>query len=225
MDAFELFGEYVQPDITDSKRLQLFHGSQHVIAAGAGSSVTLAGVVQLLCEAEPPGILAVAPVDNITKRVHAFLWVVIEPNPAPSLTIDQGDLFAGAQIFDCFSSFGRRHPVGDTTAISTPVEAEYQARFRRSSAVHERVDTKCAVCAHQACIAAFEKGEARPPHQRAIGEDPEVLVALIGACVHRGGEQTTALTGPATDVRVSGRWFFRNPPMDCGRRNAAFGRL
>ena len=101
MTAFELLGQHVQIGVADTKRLQLFHRRQHVVAAGARPAVTLARIVQLLCEAQSPGILAMAAVDDIAKRMHAFLRVVVEPDPAPGLAIDPSDLFAGAQVFDC----------------------------------------------------------------------------------------------------------------------------
>ena len=86
--ALELFCQHLQIDVADTERLQFFHGRQHVVAASSGASVTLSRIVQSLSEAEPPGILPVAPVNHIAKRVHAFLRVVVEPNPAPGLAID-----------------------------------------------------------------------------------------------------------------------------------------
>ena len=98
--------------------------------------MTLSGIVQLLCEAEPPGILAMASVDDITQRRHAFLRVVVEPDSAPCLPIDPGYLFTRAQVFDRFRPLGQSNSVRDTAAITAAIEAEYQAGFLRSSAMH-----------------------------------------------------------------------------------------
>lgn len=146
----------------------------------------LSCIVQLLGEAEPPGVLAMPPVDDITKRVHAFLRVVVEPDPAPRLAIDPGYLFTGAQVFDRFRSLGPSNSVRDAAAIAAAIEPEYQAGFLRSSAMYIRINAKRAMGAHQASIAPLKKVEAGPPHERPISKDPEVLVALIGSCVHRG---------------------------------------
>lgn len=54
--------------------------------------------------------------------------------------------------------------------------------------MHERIDAECPVGADQTGIAPLEKIETRPPHERAIGEDPKVFVDLTGMCVHRGGD-------------------------------------
>jgi len=162
--AFELVSQYMQFDVTDSEPLQFFHRCEHVVAASPRPAMALARKVQLLGQAKTPGILPVAAIDDIAKRVYAFLRIVAEPNPAPGFAIDQCDLFAGTQVFDCFRSLGRCDPIGDTAAIAAAIEAEYQTRFFRSSAVHERIDAKRTVSAHQACATAIQKVEARPPH-------------------------------------------------------------
>jgi hypothetical protein len=200
MDAFELVSQNMQFDVPDSEPFQFLHRCEHVIAATARSAMALAGKVQLLGEAEPPGILAVAAIDDIAKGMHTFLRVVIEPDPSPSFAIHLSDLLTSAQVFDCFRSLARRDPVSDTTAISAAIEAEYQAGFFRGSTVNERVDAKGPMGAHQARVASIQKVKARPPHQRTIGEDPELLVALIGAYVHRGGNGPRH-NGPATRSR------------------------
>ena len=46
----------------------------------------------------------------------------------------------------------------------------------------------------------LEEIETRPPHQRSIGENPQVFAALIDSCAHRCWIWTTPLTGPG-DLR------------------------
>ena len=41
-----------------------------------------------------------APVDNVTKCMHALLRIVVKPNAAPRFAIDKSDLLASAQIFN-----------------------------------------------------------------------------------------------------------------------------
>src|SRR5260221_7976210 len=189
MNAFKLLRQHMQIAIANSERAQFFHGRQHVVAAGSGAAVALACVVQLLREGQPSGVLAMASVDDITKRMNAFFRIVVEPDPPPSLAINPSDLFAAAQIVDRFASAGRRHPVGYSTAIAAAIKPEYQAGLLRGSTMHKRINAERAMGPHEPCVAALEKIEARPPHERAVGENPEVLVDLIGTCVHRGGAE------------------------------------
>src|SRR4249919_588520 len=137
--------------------------------------------------------------------MHALLRIIIEPNPPPSLTVDARDLFAAAQILDGRRPPARCNPIGNAAAVSSAVKTKHQTRFCRRSAMHKRIDAKGTMCPDQACTSPFEKIEPGPPHQRPVGEDPQVMVALIGACLHRGGGQSAA------DVRVTGRRSPCNP--------------
>ena len=188
MAAFELRGQCLQIGVADTKPPHLLHGGEHVVAAGARPAMTLSRVVQLFREAQPSGVLAMSPIDDITERMYAFLRVVVEPNPSPSLAIDPGYLFAGAQVLDCLRAPGRGHLVSDAAAVAAAIQSEHQAGSLRSSAMHKRVDAQRAMGAHKACAAPLKEVESGPPHEGPIGEDPQVLVALIGSCVHRGRE-------------------------------------
>lgn len=137
--------------------------------------------------------------------MHALLWIIIEPDPPPGLAVDERDLFAAAQIRNGLRPLARGNPIGNTAAVSSAVETEYQSRFCRCSAMHKRIDAKRTMRPDQTSISPFEKIEPWPPHQRPVGKDPQVIVALIEACIHRGGGQLAA------DVRVTGRRFPCNP--------------
>ena len=137
--------------------------------------------------------------------MHALLRIIIEPGPAPRLTVDERDLFAAAQIRHGLRPLARGNPIGNAAAVSSAVKTEHQSRLCRRPAMHKRIDAKRTMRADQARISPFEKIEPGPPHQRPIGEDPQVLVALIGACLHRNGGQSAA------DVRVTGCQFPCNP--------------
>ena len=114
-------GQQLQFRIADLKHFQFLHRRQNVVAAGPRTAVTLSDIVQLLGETELSRILTVATVDNIAKRVHALLRIVIEPDPAPGLAIHSCDLFAGAEIFDCFRPPIRGHPISDAATIAAAV--------------------------------------------------------------------------------------------------------
>lgn len=137
--------------------------------------------------------------------MHALLRVIIEPDPAPRLMVDARNLFAAAQILDGLRPPARCYPIGNAAAVSTAVKTEHQSRLCRRSAMHKRIDAKRTMRSDQARISPFEKIEPGPPHQRPVGEDPQVIVALIEACIHRDGGQ------PAADVRLTGRRFRCNP--------------
>jgi hypothetical protein len=52
--------------------------------------------------------------------------------------------------------------------------------------VDEGVDAKRPVRAHETGLAPLEEIESRPPHQRSVGENPQVFAALVDSCVHWG---------------------------------------
>lgn len=133
--------------------------------------------------------------------MHALLRIIIEPDPAPRLTVDARDLFAASQISDGLRPPARCYAIGNAAAVSSAVKTEHQSRLCRRPAMHKRIDAKRTMRSDQARVSPFEKIEPGPPHQRPVGEDPQVIVALIEACIHRGGGQ------PAADVRVTGRRF------------------
>src|SRR5215831_18861365 len=204
MSAFELLGQHLQGSVTNSEPLEFFYASEDIVTAGARTAMALSSIVQLLGKAQPPGILAVPPVHEVAKRMYAFLRIIVEPNPTPCLAIDQGHLLASSQVFDGFRPLGPCNSVRNAAAIAAAIQPEDKAGLFRSSAMHKRVYAKRTVGAYEARVAPLKKVEVRAPHQRPIGEDPEVLVALIGLYVHRGGNRRHF--GRPTCVRLSGRW-------------------
>ena len=63
-------------------------------------------------------------------------------------------------------------------------KAEHQTRTLGRPAMVERIDAERPVGADQACFDPLQKLKARPPHQRAIAENPKVFVGVIGRRVH-----------------------------------------
>src|SRR5664279_5226203 len=97
--------------------------------------MTLADIMELLGKGEAAGILLMAAVDHVAQRLLVLLGVVIEPDPAPGLAVDHGDLLARAQIIDRLRPFAGRHLVGDAAAIAAAVKAEHQAWPLRRAAM------------------------------------------------------------------------------------------
>jgi len=100
VSALQPLSQHLQLDVLDSESLQLFHRRQHIVAACARAAVSLAGIMQLVGETQPSGILAMAAIDDVTKRMQALLRIIVDPNPAPGLAIDAGDLLPASQVID-----------------------------------------------------------------------------------------------------------------------------
>ena len=161
---------------------------------------------------------------NVAQRGHVLARVVVEPDPPPGFQIDHGDLLAGTQVVDGLGPFVGRHPVGDAAAIAAAVEAEHQSRLFRRAAVHEGIDAQRPVRPDKTGLAALKDVKSRTPHQRTIGENPEIArpVPLVG--IHGGCSYQQARAGATCGARalVFGRSF-----ADKALRlnpNAAFGR-
>src|SRR3974377_285609 len=162
--ALEPFGQLAVCLVTIAMVVEFFNRGQHVIAAGSGAAVALPDIVQLLGDRESPGILPVAAVYHVAKSVHRLLRIVIEPDCAPRLAINQGDLLARPQIADRSFPFARCHPVGDAAAIAAAVEAQHQPGLFRRTAVMEGIDAEGPMRPDRAGVAPFQKIETRPPH-------------------------------------------------------------
>ena len=68
----------------------------------------------------------------------------------------------------------------DAAAGAAAVEAEHEARLFRRAAMDEGIDAERAMFADQPRRNLLDEFEARPPHQRAIAEDPEVAFGIRG---------------------------------------------
>ena len=66
MDTPELRGQDLKIMIANTQGLQLFRRGEHIIAARAGSAVTLAGKMKLLLQAQPSRVLTMSAVDDVT---------------------------------------------------------------------------------------------------------------------------------------------------------------
>lgn len=126
--------------------------------------MALTGMVELFVQAQSSRILTMSAVNDVTQGMHALLRVVIEPDPAPSLAVHEGDLFAGAQIIDRFRALCCGHAVGNTPAISPAIETENQPGLCWGSTMHKRIYAKRAMGPDETRISALEKLKPGPPH-------------------------------------------------------------
>src|SRR5215813_4114568 len=69
--------------------------------------------------------------------------------------------------------------VGNTAAHSTSVEAQHEPGTLGCAAMHEREHAQRPMQTDKSRWNALEIRETRAPHQRAIGENPEVLIVLV----------------------------------------------
>src|SRR5437588_12029752 len=113
------------------------------------------------------------PVDHVGQRLS--LASIIKPHPDAALGIDGGHLLARAQIGDCRLRLCSFHPKCHAAAGAAAVETENESRALRRASMHMRIDTERAVIAAQPGELALDIVEARPPHERAVAEDPEIV--------------------------------------------------
>ena len=66
MNAFEVLGEDLEILVANTQSLQLLRCRQHIVAACAGSAVTLTRKMQLLLQTQPSRILTMSTVDDVT---------------------------------------------------------------------------------------------------------------------------------------------------------------
>lgn len=66
MNTPELRGEDLKILIANTQGLQLLRCREHIVAARAGSAVTLARKMKLLLQAQPSRVLTMSAVDDVT---------------------------------------------------------------------------------------------------------------------------------------------------------------
>src|SRR5262249_50296858 len=95
------------------------------------------------------------------------------------LAIHRCGLLAVAQILQGRRPLLGRDAVGDAATGAAEIEAQYETRPLRRAAVVERIDAERTVHAENMRGSALGKIETRPPDQRTVAEDPEVLGGMI----------------------------------------------
>ena len=133
----------------------------------------------LMVERQSTRILRVTAIDAINEAAHLLFRGAQNGDCAIGLDIYLGHLLTRAQVVDCLGTRLGRNPERDAAARPATVQPEYEARFFRSTTVHEGVDTQGAMQADQARGRALYEIETGPPHQRAITKDPEVASGMF----------------------------------------------
>ena len=64
------------------------------------------------------------------------------------------------------------------------VETEHQTRALGRSTMDEGIDAKCPMRAQEPRLDPLREGKIRPPHQRTVGEHPEVFSSVRGIRIH-----------------------------------------
>lgn len=142
-------------------------------------AVPLANDVKLFVRRQLTGILGVAPVHDVGQRLHGRLTMHFQRDPAQHLQIDGGHLLALAQIGDGLGPTGRLHPKGYSAAGTAPVEAQHETGTLGRSTVHMRIDAEGAVQSDQLGRNTLDILESRPPHERSVAENPEIVVRVV----------------------------------------------
>ena len=80
--------------------------------------------------------------------------------------------------------FFRSHTISDAATGPTAVEAEHQTRPLGRPAMDEGIDAKGPMRAKEPGLDPLHEGKIRPPHQRAVGEHPEIFGSVRGIRIH-----------------------------------------
>ena len=98
--------------------------------------------------------------------------------------VDGRHLLARPQIGDGVVPFFRSHTISDAATGPTAVEAEHQTRPLGRPAMDEGIDAKGPMRAKEPRLDPLHEGKIRPPHQRAVGEHPEIFGSVRGIRIH-----------------------------------------
>jgi hypothetical protein len=177
-------GQLMQLRLPIAKLLQGGDGRDDIVAIRARDPVTLPHMVQLLVEREPSRILRVAAIDQVAQRRHSLPGLPAQPDRADRLAVNRRNLLALAQIRDGLRTLGGAYPIGNSAAGSSPVEPQDKARPFSRSAMDKGVDAERAVGSHKAGLQPLDKRKVRPPHQRAVGEHPQIFPGVHRIGVH-----------------------------------------
>src|ERR1700738_4239936 len=128
-----------------------------------------------MSQREPSGILHMTTIDHIGQRADPLPGFVFKPDRTHHFAIDVGGLLAAAPLVHGVAALLGRDPECDAAAGAAAVEAEHKAGLFRRPAMVERIDAERAMLADQPRRDLLDELEARPPHQRAVAEHPQVV--------------------------------------------------
>lgn len=136
----------------------------------------LTNEMQLLVERQTPGVLHMAAVDAVHQRTHAPVGRRQKVDLSIGFEINACDLLTLAQIGDGLITQMLSDTIDDPATSAAAIEPEHQPGLFRRAAMHERIHAQRAVQPCQLGGLALEVVKTRPPDQRAITEDPEIIV-------------------------------------------------
>jgi hypothetical protein len=176
--SIEVGSEPFEGRIADRELGEVRLGGFHVIRVLARNTLALPNETDQVAPVEPARILVVAPIRDVAHGVDDA--PVGEPRPERNLAIDEGYLLAGTEIGE--GGFGQRslHTKGDAFAGSAAVEPEHHARSLLGATMNMGIDAKRTMISADASGMGLGEREARTPHQRPVGEHPEIIVACHG---------------------------------------------
>jgi hypothetical protein len=164
----------VQRAVDDAHRLEVADRAEQIIPAVAGAAGAAAHEVEQPVVAELPGVLRMVAPDDVTPGGNATAG---NGDRQPFAPIDIGDQLAVVQVGEDLALLFGFDPERPAAARAAAIEAEHQARLLRRAAMDDRIDAQAAVIAVETSGRRFGVGKTRPPHQRAVGEDPDGLGA------------------------------------------------
>ena len=100
MKSFEAISEQMQFRLAIAQRFERSDRFKHVVAIRARLFVALPDVMQTLGQREPPGILNVTAVDDVTKRPYLPPRFVFKLDAPHRFTVHGRHLLARPQISD-----------------------------------------------------------------------------------------------------------------------------
>jgi len=122
---------------------------------------------------QPAGILVVTPVHDISERRHPA--AIVKNHRPHDLAIDIRHLLAFAQIGNDVVAVGHLDPEGQAAAGAAMVKTEHQAGLGARTAMHPGINAQRTVHAGKPRRPGFDMRKTRPPHQRAVTENPEFI--------------------------------------------------
>lgn len=168
--------ELAELRVRNTRLVEMAHRAFQIVGVLSRASLALGDQPYLILEGQPSGILSMRTVDDEAKRIDPAS-ISGKFNPLRDVLVDQRHLLARLQIAPRF--FGPRggNAEGDTPAGTTRIESENETRPFRRAAMNMAVDTEGPVIASEQRRLPLFMLEARPPHQRPVSKDPEILHA------------------------------------------------
>ncbi len=170
----------------------------HVVGVLAGNALALHDEADEIGSIEPPRILRMAAVRDIAQGSDDP--PVGEPRTNQDFTVDECHLLTGAEIGAGRFRGGAFDPKGDAFAGAAAIEPEHETWTILRPAMHMGIDAQRTMIAADESPLALREREARPPHQRPIGEHPKIIGTSHRYLIptRRQGKRSSSIMKPRT---------------------------